>query len=427
MRQRGKFHYGYLIVLTFVMCCFGPVSFGLSCAGLFFTPVAGEFGVSPGMSSYFITVLWIVQMAFLPFMGKMIATRDARLCTSLAVIVMAVGFLLLSCIGAMWQYFCCAALVGFGVTMLLMVAPSTLINRWFNKRSGFLIGLCMAFTGVGGVVWNSVGGIVMEMAGWRMTYLLFAVLTLVLALPLTLFVVRGYPSEKGLVPYGGQGKAANESFEQRDVSAKIAFKRPSFAALCVFAFLLNSGMYVYQMIPSYATSLPASADFSLLGATAAAVAMAAQTIAKVVEGIVGERKPGMTIALAMLCGMAGIVLMMLAGETAWLLYAAAGLFGCYYAVTNVMLPILTRRFYGVADYSIIYARVSIAASLGCVVSSFAWGTLIDVTGGYTFMFLGVVAVMAFALAAALMALQSDSRARRVEGADEGATMAVDSE
>lgn len=38
----------YLVVLTGIMCCFGPCAFALSCAGIYFTPVSEALGVGRG-------------------------------------------------------------------------------------------------------------------------------------------------------------------------------------------------------------------------------------------------------------------------------------------------------------------------------------------------------------------------------------------
>lgn len=402
---KKSFHYGYLIVLTFVVTSFGPLSLGLSCAGLFFTPVANEFAANPGTVSYYFSFMYIASIITLPFLGKLLAKQDARVFASAAVVIMAVALVAQSFTQAVWQYLACGVVVGVAVTMLLFLAPSTVINRWFKVRSGFFVGLTMAFTGVGGVVWNAVGGVLLNSFGWRPTLLVFAGLVLLLGLPFTMFVLRSNPADKGLLPFGADECSAEQGAPAEEgVDAPRAFKSTAFLLLCAFAFLLNFGMYAYQMFPSYMSSLPLSAALPLLGATAASVAMAGQTIGKLVLGSVGEKNPGAVVVTAIGLGAAGLIIITAFTQSQFVLYSGVALYGIYYALTNVMMPVLTRRFFGIKDYSIIYARISMAASIGIVISTFAWGTVVKVFG-YAPMFLGIVAVLALAAVVVLAAIK----------------------
>lgn len=50
--------------------------------------------------------------------------------------------------------------MGVGMPAVLYLAVPILINAWFCKRIGFNIGLCMAFTGVGGAIFNQLGNLI---------------------------------------------------------------------------------------------------------------------------------------------------------------------------------------------------------------------------------------------------------------------------
>lgn len=72
-----------------------------------------------------------------------------------------------------------------------------------------------------------------------------------------------------------------------------------------------------------------------------------------------------------------------------IVYAAAFSYGFYYGVTNVMMPILTRRSFGNKDYATIYSRVSMAATLAGASAGFVWGPIINASGSYMPVFVGV--------------------------------------
>lgn len=405
-----RIFFGYFTVAALVLTSFIPLSLGLSCAGIFYPAVSADLGIGTGLLGYYTSILWLAAMVTLPVMGRLLERRDARLCVGGAVVVIAVAFVWLSFTQSLWQFYAGAAAMGIGVGMLLFLAPSTLINRWFAKRAGVLLGVVMAFTGVGGVVWSSVGGVLIQSIGWSATYLSFAVLSIV-TLPAALFMVASRPADKGLVPFGASESAAaaaqaqdgegSASVPLEGVPAAKAFKMPMFFLILAMCFMLNFGMYVYFMIPSYMNTLELSIAMPLLGATASSVAMAGQTVSKLALGVVGDARPYVSTVATIGLGVVGVVLLFVGGGSAVLLYVAAFVYGCFYGITNVMTPIITRRAFGDAEYPVIYSRVSMAASIGSVVSGFIWGASIEATGGYALMFVGVIVVMALTAVAVL--------------------------
>lgn len=405
-----RIFFGYFTVAALVLTSFIPLSLGLSCAGIFYPAVSADLGIGTGLLGYYTSILWLAAMVTLPVMGRLLERRDARLCVGGAVVVIAVAFVWLSFTQSLWQFYAGAAAMGIGVGMLLFLAPSTLINRWFAKRAGVLLGVVMAFTGVGGVVWSSVGGVLIQSIGWSATYLSFAVLSIV-TLPAALFIVASRPADKGLVPFGVYESAAaaaqaqdgegSASVPLEGVPAAKAFKMPVFFLILAMCFMLNFGMYVYFMIPSYMNTLELSIAMPLLGATASSVAMAGQTVSKLALGVVGDARPYVSTVATIGLGVVGVVLLFVGGGSAVLLYVAAFVYGCFYGITNVMTPIITRRAFGDAEYPVIYSRVSMAASIGSVVSGFIWGASIEATGGYALMFVGVIVVMALTAVAVL--------------------------
>lgn len=410
MANGKRIFFGYFTVAALVLTSFIPLSLGLSCAGIFYPAVSEDLGIGTGLLGYYTSILWLAAMVALPVMGRLLERRDARLCVGGAVVVIALAFVWLSFTQSLWQFYVGAAAMGFGVGMLLFLAPSTLINRWFAKRAGVLLGVVMAFTGVGGVVWSSVGGVLIQSIGWSATYLSFAVLSII-TLPAALFMVASRPADKGLAPFGVSESAAAAAQTQdgegsapvplEGVPASQAFKMPVFFLILAMCFMLNFGMYVYFMIPSYMNTLELSVAMPLLGATASSVAMAGQTVSKLALGVVGDARPYVSTVATIGLGVVGVVLLFVGGGSAVLLYVAAFVYGCFYGITNVMTPIITRRAFGDAEYPVIYSRVSMAASIGSVVSGFIWGASIEATGGYALMFVGVIVVMALTAVAVL--------------------------
>lgn len=420
-------HFGYLVVISLAIACFIPLSLGLSCAGIFYPAISESLGVSTGLLSYYTSILWLASMLFLPLMGKLLNEKDARLCLGGAVTLIALAFVWLSFTQSLWQFYLGAFCMGIGVGMLLFLAPSTLINRWFEKWRGLFLGVVMAFTGIGGVVWSSVGGALINAVGWSFTYVIFAAASL-LTLPFMLFAVRSYPQDINLMPvgYDPQTSEASGDHTVNGMPASKAFKTPVFALIFIMCLLLNFGMYLYFMIPSYLSELPVAAQLPLLGATASSIAMAGQTVSKFVFGYTGDKKPYLSVISGLALGIVGCLSLLFCNGEIVLIYVGSFMYGVFYGVTNVMTPILTRISFGNRDYSKIYSRISMAASIGSMVSGFFWGALIDATQGFTIMFVGIAATMAVTMLTVvlIMRFQKQTAAKPEQSMTETMTMAT---
>lgn len=413
MARLSDIHFGFKIVFALVLTSFGPLSLGISCAGIFYTSLSAHLGVGAGTLGYYTSILWLASLISLPILGKVFERTDSRICVGGAVTLTVLDFIWLSNVSAVWQFFLAAAIMGVSVTMLLFLAPSTLINRWLAKRAGFYLGIIMAFTGVGGVVWSAVGGILIETIGWSATYLVFAALSLAV-LPTSIFFISTSPEQKGLLPWAAEARpdnlanSANAACEassaeeanaqpsanelptsEQGMGAAAAFKSPAFPLLLIMCFSLNFNMYVYFMIPSYISTQEVGILFPLLGATASSVAMAGQTISKITLGYIGDRFPYAGAIAGVSLGVIGVALLAMGGSSMVIVYAAAFSYGFYYGVTNVMMPILTRRSFGNKDYATIYSRVSMAATLAGASAGFVWGPIINASGSYMPVFVGV--------------------------------------
>ncbi|WP_322155662.1 MFS transporter [Paratractidigestivibacter sp.] len=407
--KKGGFHYAYAIVAACIAITCLPCALVLSCAGIFFTPVSTFFGVPKATFTLYFSIVNLAMMCTLPVWGKALSKVDARVTLSAAVVAAGVGLIGMSRCQEMWQFYVCGAVLGIGVAPLIILSVPTLINAWCVKKVGFFIGLCMAFTGIGGVIFNPVGTALINSGaeGWRTAYLVFGIIVLVGTLPFTLLVVRSRPADKGLLPYGAdeapEAYANDAATEVEDMPASAAMKTSAFFMLAGFCGLITLNQTIYQFLPSYAQSfaetLPAVAAASGVVASAA---MAGQAIGKVVLGVINDKSVKLGICVGVGAGIVGVTLMWLMPGVMALLLAGAFLFGVVYAMTTVQTPLLVRTVFGSADYTNIYSRVSMVGSFMATVAAVFWGFVCDSAGGYPLMFiLGYVCMAACAVLAFL--------------------------
>lgn len=410
--RKGGFHYAYAIVASCIAMTFLPCALVLSCAGIFFTPVSEYFGVATAEFTMYFSILNLAQMVTLPVAGKLLSRYDARMVLSAAVILCAVGLVGMSACQQMWQFYICGAVLGVGVCPLIYLAVPTLINAWCVKRVGFFVGLCMAFTGIGGVVFNPLGTALINSGpeGWRTAYLVFAAITAIGTLPFTLFVVRSRPEDKGLQPYGADEVdegSAETAAETGGVPAAKAMRMPAFFALAAFCGIITLNQTIYQFLSGYAQSFSDTLpQIAAASGVVASAAMGGQAIGKVLLGVINDRSVHLGVVVGIVSGVAGVTLMWLFPGVLPLLLVGAFLFGVVYAMTTVQTPLLVRTVFGNADYTNIYSRVSMVGSLMSAVAAVLWGLVVDSPGGYPLMFILGYVCMVLCLVLALFSLKS---------------------
>ncbi len=411
--------FGFLVVFALICAIGMPMAIALDAAGIFYTPIAKTLHVSSGVTSYYTSFLWGAGLIALPFMGKMLDHVDSRVCVAGSCAVIAIDFVWLSFATELWMYFLGAFVMGFGVVMLNLMAPSTIINRWFVERAGFFVGLVMAFAGVGGLVFSTLGGWLILEFGWQATYRIFACVCAA-TVPICWFCIRSYPKDKGLEPYGlaeleaqearqGDGSSGQavggsaEDCEDEGITAKEAYHTLAFPLIMALAFLMNFCMYTYYIIPSYVDSLSVGAAWPMLGAMAASTAMGAQIASKLGMGALSSKIPYLGTIVCIAIGATGVLTLCFLGPLAAVfVFAGAALYGIFHGTTNVMLPEFSEFSFGRAHYAHIYSRISMAACAGNLATGFIWGTVIRLTGSYTIVFSGIACLMAVAICVVLL-------------------------
>jgi sugar phosphate permease len=382
-----KFHYGYVIV--FCCCLIMGVNIGLvmSCAGIFYKPVSSELGISVGEFGLYMTFIYLFSTLMLTKAGKLMDRYSARWLLTLNSAVLGIILLAMSAFNAVWQFYIAGAIIGLTLAFLLYLSYPTMINRWFNSNIGFFIGLCSAASGIGGVIFNPLGGYLIANYGWRTTYLIFGGIVLVLVTPLLALLLRDYPADKGLDAIGEKKAETAKS----GVDYAFAIKSPVFYALIAFAFLMISVSTLNLFLPTYVVSVGYSVEQSAIVASAI---MLGVTIGKVALGWINDRSALSGVATSIGLGIAGFVFLLFGQWGIFIMAIGGFLFGWAYAGVTVETALLVRTVFGGKDYTKIFSNISIALAAGGAVMAGGWGYIADFIDFKSILTAGIVLLAA---------------------------------
>lgn len=317
-----------LIAVTGIMITLGCSALVFSTWSAFQAVVPDQLGVSRTTWALYVTILYFASAVTSPVIGNLLSKYDVRIILSVSAVLVGCGFLLISIARAIWAFYIAGVMMGVGEVALLWLAVPTLCNNWFNKGAGTIIGISMAFTGIGGAVWLQVFNSLYA-AGtsvWTI-YFIWGIIALVTSLPFTLFCVRRTPQEVGCLPYGAP---LTLSGKPEGVKAVKAYKTPVFYAVLVFAGMVNLINIVANQFPTYTKQLEGVPfDALAVGLMMATVMMVAQAICKVALGVVADKNIKISFVATFVAGISGVILVWFGTASPIILYAGAAIFGFF--------------------------------------------------------------------------------------------------
>jgi MFS family permease len=190
--------------------------------GILVKPLAAEFAVSRLVVTLGLTLLILVQGLISPLLGRALDRVPVRVIMALGVLLQAAGLAALSVTTEFWQVAALfATAIAVGSHMFGPLATVALVTKWFARRRGRALGLLGVGVSVGGILFPPIVAALIASHGWRGAVLLLAAGTLLLVIPIWLFVVSR-PEDVGLSTDGDPIAAAPNAQRSADVAAALS-------------------------------------------------------------------------------------------------------------------------------------------------------------------------------------------------------------
>ena len=199
--QGAPFFYGWVILLagTFGLIMTSPgQTYAIS---IFIEHFIVDLGISRGLVSTFYTVGTLVASFGLPFVGRQIDRRGPRLMVGIISAVFGLACIYMGAIQTGWML-----LIGFVLVRLLgqgslSLVSNYVINQWWVRRRGMVMGLSGVFVSLLGVgAFPNLINWMIPQIGWRATYVVFGAALIAVMVPLGVTFYRSRPEAYGLTP-----------------------------------------------------------------------------------------------------------------------------------------------------------------------------------------------------------------------------------
>ena len=385
-KRKNRSIYHWVILVCCVLTLMFAYSTRIGLAQLFATEILKETGFAT--SAYFLagTISSVICIFTGPIAGKLLRGKYMRPTFFICEVGTLVSYACYGFCHSLWQFYLVGALVGIFAMGCCTIPVSVLITNWFEKNRGLMISIAMMGISIGGTVLSPLLSWLIVEFGWRYAYFILCALSLIVLVPIALFVVRRAPQDVGLEPYG-HGEETAVSTKKKNVPAsnwnatlKEARKTPILWMFAVGAFLIYFTACFMGHMSYYLQGV---------GFDAAAVASyislysVVAIIGKLVLGRIFDRF-GPKIGILFGCGtfFLFLVAFIFVQGSPMMLYFAAVMYGFGTCTATVAIPIMTTSVFGAKNYSELYGFVSAFTMTGSAIGSSAIGLVYDLTGSY---------------------------------------------
>ncbi len=373
--------YPWLIVVAWAFISAGSIELILIGGSNFFKAVSDGIGSPVSAIALMMTVCTFTLTFAAPIAGRLFPKIDSRILLSVMGAIVIVGYAQLSFGQAAWQWWLAGLLYGIGGSGIFIIGAPIFIANWFQKRTGFAVGLYGMLLAILSAILNPVIAAVISAVGWRTAYLVLAVVAAVMIFPWTLFVVRFKPEQLGLKPFGyveGEAVAAeNEDESGPGVPYRKAIVSVAFVAMVIaFGAMCNMGGFKSNwsnIAQSDAWGYVAlnGKDWALMfGATMISFTTAAKFFMPVIGWIIDKIGAVKTNILTLVLIFVGFMGLLFFHDVEAIVLGSCFLIGFESANMKMVIPLVVREVFGAKNHSKIYSLAyGIANFLGAFATS----------------------------------------------------------
>lgn len=269
-----------------------------------------------------------------------------------------------------WTFYLAMLVLSLAAAGVLPTTWTRIINGSFDRQRGVALGITLSGSGIFATFGPSLAQFVIDLAGWRVAWLVLAALPVCVALPLVAAFIRSpQATVRGEVSATQGVTLASAIGSQRFWVMIASFGAVSF---CLGGFNAN-------LVPV----LMAEGLGAAQAATLAGTLGLAMITGRIVAGFLVDRfwSPGVA-AVAFSLPLLGAALLMGEGLSTGALMLCVALMGFAAGAEYDVLAFMTSRFFGLANYGKIYATMLVPISIATSAGAVAFGRIRDASGSF---------------------------------------------
>lgn len=413
---RRKVFYGWWMLAASVVAMTVISGLAVWTNGLYVRPLEEEFGWSRAQVSLGFSAAILIGGFAGPLIGVWIDRFGPRSAMIAGSAMTAVTYVLLAFTDTLWQWYLFSAINAGFRQMTFFIPMQVLASRWFDRRRGAALSILGTGFALGGFLLLPLVALVINVTDWRGGFVFSGALTAALVLPIALFVIRDWPSDKGthadgIAPKETLTLAAQHASPGLTLAQTV--RKPLFWVLSIALMLFFFGLigWTVHIVPFFESRGLSRETAALLvsGTSGAGI------ITRLIIGAIADRFRRFEVGSAILTSMLVLGMISLLLDAGWL---GIGLFLTFWLIgtsAGALAESLTlTRAFGLAHFATILGVVVVIETCGEILSPSLAGLIYDETGSYDLAL--VMYAATFSVSTALFAVASRMKRPVLEAA-----------
>lgn len=414
--KEDKSFYGWKIAIGSFFILAMPFAVIFLSHSIFLTPVTKALGFSATQFSLVFTIVAIATAIMSPFMGKFIRKYDVRYIMAICGAVVSVCFGAFGLAKQLWQFYILSAILGAFATGITQIPISYIITNWFpSEKKGVATGIAFSGGNLGAFCTILIISNLMPKIGYEKCYFLLGTTMFIVTTVISLFVIKGKPSDIGQLPYKSNASIKSTSSEEvKEELTGYTFaeaKKSSVFWVYVMAIVMLGIVFagVQMHIPSYMQSVGHSATFASMITSIVSIM---GIVSNILIGMLLEKaglKKGMTIIGTFMVLAVGCLLM---SKTVPFAMLFAVIFGAFIAIAAMGPSYITSELFGKKDYGTILGTVMMFFQFGGSIGPTLSGLIYDTTGAYRITWIIFIILLVITFATFLVAINLANKSKK---------------
>ena len=383
--------------------------------GAFFDPIIDQFGWSRALTAGAMSLQRTESGAISPFVGWFVDKFGPRNVMLFGTGLTALGFILLSRIQELWQFYAAFLVLTIGLSFGTFLIVTTAVANWFVENRSKALSFTMAGAGLGGVLVPVIIWLIAT-TDWRTGLVVVAIGHLVIGIPVS-FVMKSRPEDYGLLPDGALPEESDEQTGSEDAARRRAAlssevnmtTRQALSsrvfwqlaiAMGVSGMVISASIHQIPAITSFGISRNI-AGFAILGVSLFSVA------GRLGSGFFGDRLDKRhVIAVSLFLQFVGTMVFAFSSEL-WHLAIFVVTWGVGFGASIPVRFALIADLFGRQHYGSIMGTLMTTSAIFGVIAPVLVGWIFDIRGNYREPF----ALMAFSVLIAIPMILTLGQAR----------------
>ncbi len=207
--ERPRFFYGWVIVA--IMGASGAVSMAMGSLnfGLFIKPMGDDLGIGRAAFGWAQTARQGAGALSSPIIGPLLDRFGARSLLPIAALATGLAMVGLANMHLAWHLIVLFSIMGFvGMSGPGALITSVPVLKWFVRDRGRALAYMSLGIPVGALLFVPLTQILIDAVGWRMAWVILAIIGVSVIVPLGAIFIRRQPEDMGMLPDGGSPPGA---------------------------------------------------------------------------------------------------------------------------------------------------------------------------------------------------------------------------